>query len=366
MKAGDRIKRFLFKGVRDGVYPGAVLLAGCKGEVVFFQAAGHSSLIPRTDQMQKGTIFDLASLTKPLATTLGIMRLIDQGSLDLDQTLADLLPGDVPAEKRAVTPRMCLCHSAGFVDWKAFYLELDNISPPRRKEVLRERILNMPAAYPPGSGTLYSDLGFMVLEWILEERAGCLMDLYLDQAFYVPLLLKKTFLNNNHVKSRFHEDRFAATEDCPWRKKIIRGTVHDENAYAMGGFSGHAGLFGTAEEVYALVDLLRQHYYGKRSDYFKTETVRTFFSRQNISDESGRALGWDTPSVESSSAGRYFSSNSFGHLGFTGTSVWMDLEKDVIVVFLTNRVHPTRKNEKIRLFRPQIHDVIMEELGEDK
>ena len=129
------------------------------------------------------------------------------------------------------------------------------------------------------------------------------------------------------------------------------------------GYSGHAGLFGTAEEVLALVNMLREHYRGNRDDFFSAATVREFFRRQNIVKDCTFALGWDTPSPENSSAGKYFSEHSVGHLGYTGTSVWMDLEKDVIVVFLTNRVHPTRKNKKIKAFRPLIHDTVMEMLG---
>ena len=235
MRIEDRIDALLFEGVQDGVYPGAVLLVSHKGEVVFFQETGHCSLTPRADPMHKDTIFDLASLTKPLATTLAIMKLVDEGGLNLDQALADLLTGDIPADKRALTPRMLLSHSAGFIDWKAFYLELDDIRPEKRKEVLRERILNMPLAYKAGKETLYSDPGFMILEWLIEERAGVLMHIFLDRYFYRPLSLNRTFLHNNDLKIRFFEDQFAATENCPWRGKIIRGSVHDENAYAAGG-----------------------------------------------------------------------------------------------------------------------------------
>jgi CubicO group peptidase (beta-lactamase class C family) len=189
------------------------------------------------------------------------------------------------------------------------------------------------------------------------------MHLFLDDHFYGPLGLERTFLSINDSKAIFEEVDFAATEDCRWRKKVVRGFVHDENAYSLGGYSGHSGLFGTAEDVFTLVNLLSMHFHGERSDYLRTETVRSFFSRQNIVNDSTWALGWDTPSTEASSAGQYFSAHSVGHLGFTGTSVWMDLEKDVIVVFLTNRVHPTRDNEKIKAFRPVLHDLIMEELG---
>ncbi|KPK19544.1 MAG: hypothetical protein AMK69_24210, partial [Nitrospira bacterium SG8_3] len=158
----------------------------------------------------------------------------------------------------------------------------------------------------------------------------------------------------------------AATQDCPWRKRVIQGEVDDENAWALGGYSGHAGLFGPAEEVHVIVNLLREHYLGMRDDYLKPETVRTFFTRQDMVEGSDWCLGWDSRAEENSSAGRYFSRNSVGHTGFTGTSVWMDLDRDIVVVLLTNRVHPARENEKIKTFRPVLHDLIMEELGLNK
>ncbi|MBW1703731.1 MAG: serine hydrolase [Deltaproteobacteria bacterium] len=359
----DWIQGLLTDGVREGVYPGAVLLVAQGGGIAIFEEVGNRSLSPQAASMTRGTIFDLASLTKPLSTTLAIMKLIDEGEIDLDQTLESLLSRDMPKDKRILTPRLLLNHCAGFVDWKPFYLELERLEVENRKESLRELLLNMPLVYRPGDETLYSDLGFMILEWVIEERAGMSLPEYLEKYFYAPLLLKNTFFSTSVPHAGFMEDQFAATEDCPWRKKIVSGYVHDENAYALGGYSGHAGLFGTAEDVYALVNLLRGHYHGERGDYLKRETVREFFTRQDLVKGSTWALGWDTPSPEGSSSGKYFSANSVGHLGFTGTSVWMDLDRDIIVIFLTNRVHPTRNNEKIKAFRPRIHDLVMEELG---
>ena len=358
----DRVEALLNKGVVGGVYPGAVLLVAFEGDV-FFRHVGSRTLILEGLPMERDTIFDLASLTKPLATTLAVMKLFDSGKIELDQPLEDLLPKAFPREKKAITPRLLLSHSAGFADWKPFYLELEHIRREERKERLREELLNIPLAYPPGSGTLYSDLGFMMLEWVVEEIAGMKLPEFLCEHFYDPLGLKKTFFYEHGVPLRFSGDQLAATEDCPWRKKILKGVVHDENAYALGGYSGHAGLFGNAREVYALVSLLRDHYRGEREDYFRSETVRAFFRRQDLVAGSTWALGWDTPSSENSSSGRCFSKGSVGHLGFTGTSVWIDLEGDVVVIFLTNRVHPTRENEKIRAFRPVLHDLVMEQLG---
>jgi CubicO group peptidase (beta-lactamase class C family) len=353
----------LEKGTREGVFPGAVLLVAHHGQVVFFQETGNLSLIPKPAGMRKDTIFDLASLTKPLATTLALMKLVDDGNIQLDQPLSKLLTVPLPSDKKDLTPRLLLSHTAGFTDWKPFYSELEKFGIHERKGRLREWLMNTPLSYAPGEGCLYSDIGFMVLEWIVEERSGTPLPLFLERTFYGPLGLTTIFFSGRTPPAHIKNDRFAATEACAWRGGIMQGIVHDENAYALGGYSGHAGLFGTAMETFTLVNLLRTHFLGARRDYLHPETVKIFFTRQDRVKGCTRTLGWDTPSLQGSSSGRYFSSNSVGHLGFTGTSLWMDLESDVIVILLTNRVHPDRRNEKIRTFRPKIHDCIMETLG---
>ena len=358
-----RVSELLEEGTRQGVYPGAVLLVARGDEMVLFKAVGHCSLSPEMAPMRKDTIFDLASLTKPLATTLGIMKLVDQRCLNLDEPLTNLLPLEFPGDKKAMTPRLLLCHCSGLADWEPFYLELSKYRPKDRKKTLRDWIIERPLAYPTGGGCLYSDLGFMVLEWVIEEAIRMPMHLFLLRYFYEPLSLKRTSLGGVALLNRFERLQFAATEDCPWRKKILRGEVHDENSFAVGGYSGHAGLFGTAGDVYILAQMLGAHFRGDQQDYFKPQTVRTFFKQQDIVNGSSWALGWDTPSPGNSSSGNHLSRNSVGHLGFTGTSIWMDLDQDIIIIFLTNRVHPTRDNEKIKAFRPRLHDVIMEELG---
>ncbi len=349
--------------MHEGVYPGAVLLAAQSGEIVFLEAVGHRSLMLGPAPMHRKTIFDLASLTKPLATTLAIMKLVDDGIMDLDQPLDTLLPCHVPEEKRPISPRMLLSHSSGFLDWQPIYLELDRYPLRERKGILRGELLRIPLTFDPGQGTLYSDLGFMMLEWLIEETTGGPMNRFLDRYFYSPLSLERTFIYDTALPRQFKAEQFAATEDCPWRAKVIQGTVHDENAHVLGGYSGHAGLFGTAEEAYLLANLLMRHFHGSQDDYLRPKTVRAFFTRQMPLGDGTWALGWDTPSLENSSSGSYFSNNSVGHLGFTGTSIWMDLDRDIVVIFLTNRVHPTRNNQKIKVFRPRLHDAIMGELG---
>jgi len=357
------IETLLERGRREGVYPGAVLLAASKGIIRLFMAVGDRALWPRPFPMEKETLFDLASLTKPLATTLAMMKLADGGKVGLDTPIQALLPRTVPEDKRSITPRLLLSHSSGFAGWMPFYLDMDHVAPTDRKAALRNQLLTLPLAYRPGTRSLYSDLGFMLLEWVIETTAGLDLPRFLAQAFYDPLTLREIGFFCSDSPGRFSRDRFAATEACPWRKQVLQGTVHDENAYALGGSSGHAGLFGTAGDVYRLAKFLRANWRGERNGDLTPETVREFFTRQDLAHDSTWALGWDTPSPANSSAGRHLSSASVGHLGFTGTSLWMDLEQDVIIIFLTNRIHPTRKNEKIRLFRPVLHDRVMEVLG---
>ncbi|MBN1905442.1 MAG: serine hydrolase [Deltaproteobacteria bacterium] len=356
-KDEDRITSLLDNGVKTNVFPGAVLLIALGGEVIFSKAAGVLSTAAPHADVRVNSIFDLASLTKPFATTIALMRLVDKGVLSLDQTISEILPFPLPDEKKGITVRLLLCHSSGLTDWKPFYIDLMKYAPEKRKGILREGILSEPLIYPCGKGAKYSDLGFMLLEWIIEQASGMKMDEYLNEFIYHPLRLDRTFLINKKAPFSLHE--IAATEACPWRKRIIHGDVHDENAYAIGGYSGHAGLFGCAGDLFILLNMLRGHYYAERNDFFRPETVQMFFSSQNIVKESTWALGWDTPSKQASSSGRYFSNKSFGHLGFTGTSVWMDLEQDIMIILLSNRVHLTRENTKIRLFRPVIHDMIM-------
>ncbi len=363
MSAEDRIQEELDSGVREGVYPGASLVVGRGGEVVFSGAAGKRCIEPRGRDVNRETLFDLGSLTKPLATTLAVMRLVDLGRMELDLPVAELLPVDPPLDKRAVTPRLLLCHAAGFPAWKDYYRRLEDVTPEERKARCRSWILEETPLYAPGRGCVYSDLGFILLEWLAELAAGMDLSTYVESLFYEPLGLERLFLFRRNQPLRYPKEAFAATEACAWRRRTIRGEVHDENAFALGGYSGHAGLFGTAGDVWALARLLRDHAAGERFDLLQPETVRTFLQRQSDIPECGRALGWDTPSREGSSAGAHFSRAGVGHLGFPGTSLWMDLEQDVQVVLLTNRVHPSRENRRIQGFRPRIHDCILEELG---
>ncbi len=354
----ESINVHLEAAVSGGVFPGAVLLAAARGEILCLTAAGFKCIEPAEEPMDIDTVFDLASLTKPLATGSAVMKLVDEGRLDLDEPVHHILELEPGPGRSRVTCRMLLGHCGGFPAWEPFYRRLSSVEPGERRSLLRAALWELPQAYRPGTKSLYSDPGYMLLEWVVEKCSGMsLADI--SNAHYRSLGLKSAYLGREAKPGELNEPRFAATEYCPWRGRIVRGDVHDENAYILDGWSGHAGLFGTASDVYLLARHVAAHYRGDRDDWIRPGTAQHFLSRGSARCPGTFVLGWDTPTEGFSSSGKYFSRNTVGHLGFTGTSLWMDLERDVTVVLLTNRVHPTRTNEKIRSFRPFIHDAVM-------
>ncbi len=354
----NRLTSLLWDGVESGVFPGAVLLVSLKDDIIYYGSAGYSSILPERRILRKDTIFDLASLTKPLATTLCLMRIVDDGLIDLDMSLSELPINEVTTDKGCITIRMLLNHCAGLKDWEPFYIKLMSKPLNVRKNEIRKLIMLTELKYRPSEMCLYSDLGFILLEWVIESVSGKSMKAFIEDGFYAPMGLKTVFLYDGNLPDSININRIAPTEHCKWRKRIIHGEVHDENAYALGGYSGHAGLFGDAMGVHRICKMLLDHYTGKRNDLLNPDTVKEFFRRQNLVPGSTWALGWDKPSPEGSSSGRHFSKSSVGHLGFTGVSIWMDLERELISILLANRIHPERENDKIRAFRPLIHDTI--------
>lgn len=345
------------QAVSDGVFPGGVLLVAAADAVVFFEAYGYADLFSKR-AMTKDTIFDLASLTKPLATTLAIMLLVSEHKLGLDQTLGSILPGFEKTDKSGITITNLLCHNSGLPDYRPYYQTLKDLVSEKRRNTLREFLTAELLINPVGQQVLYSDLGFMFLSWVIEQVSGRRLDRFVTEKIYRPLGFKNLFFVD--LASRPLRAEFAATEKCPWRKIVLNGAVHDDNAYAVGGIEGHAGLFGTADDVYGLLQELMAAYHDQKAGrFFEKKILQTFFEKQG---NTGRALGFDMPAPAASSCGRYFSKDSVGHLGFTGTSFWMDLARRIIVVLLTNRVHPSRENEKIKSFRPKLHDAIMENI----
>ena len=355
MRHVDHLMR---QGIRERIFPGGVLRVDRGDQTLFDESYGTANLFSRLP-MSPGVFFDLASLTKPLATVLAVMALIGRGRLHLEQACGDLCPRLAGSDKATITVRQLLNHSSGLAPWRPFFMELRQLAFSRRKRALRERLAGEPLMRPPGSRSEYSDLGYMLLEWIVEEASGMTLDAFVAGTVYGPLGIAGLFFNPQGQVAGGTE-AYAATQLCPWRSRLLVGSVDDDNAFVMGGVGGHAGLFGTARAVASLLHaLLAADQDGEAGGCFDPPLVKTFL-------HAGRnerwALGFDTPSLHGSSAGRYFPGDSVGHLGFTGTSFWVHRQKRIVVILLTNRVHPWRFNPGIRNFRPRLHDAIMEAL----
>lgn len=358
----EQVEKVMIQAVRDNIFPGGVLLVSVKGSVLFNSAFGSANIIS-DEKMSTDTVFDLASLTKPLATALAVMKLVQKGELETDGKLGSILPQCRNTDKEMIGIRNLLCHNSGFPDYRPYYLTIKEIPHNNRQDALRDMLVKEPLLSKPGERTLYSDLGFMMLRWVVETVSGERLDRFLMEEIYRPLCLDSLFfvdLNSKDPGGKTGKMIFAATEICPWRNRLLEGVVHDDNAYAVGGIEGHAGLFGTALDVNSLLTGLLFTFHGISEDgLFNKGLLRTFFNRQEGTDW---ALGFDTPSLNGSSCGRYFSPKSVGHLGFTGTSFWMDLDKSITIILLTNRIHPSRNNIKIKEFRPLLHDAVMRSL----
>ncbi len=353
------VERLMRQAVEDRVFPGSVLLVYKEGDIAFFEACGQADLFTGA-AMTRNTLFDLASLTKPLGTTLAVMYLVQHSKLKLDQTVTSILPSFADPKMSRVTLRHLLAHSSGLPAYRPYYVRLSLFSPSERPEQLKRMLVSERLISLPDSTGVYSDIGFMILRWIVETITGTRLDRFLYDAIYHPLGLKH--LRFFDMNDQPDTGDIAATELCPWRRRLLKGRVHDDNAYAAGGVDGHAGLFGTAADVGKLLSLLLSAYKGRSpdSEWISSDLIRCVWSRH---EPSQRALGFDMPSPMGASCGCHFPKTSIGHLGFTGTSFWIDVQHSVIVVLLTNRVHPSRWNVQIRRFRPRIHDLVMETLN---
>ncbi|MFP4475522.1 MAG: serine hydrolase domain-containing protein [Desulfatibacillaceae bacterium] len=348
------------KAVDRRVFSGGVVLAATAGTVVFESAHGYTRYRGGAP-VTSGTLFDLASLTKPLAGAAAALVLSARGEFGLGLELGDLVPEFRDTEKARVTMVQLLGHSSGFPAWKPYYEVLESAPPETRKSRLLHMLVNEPLAYEPGTATEYSDPGYMALGFALERAAGTPLDRFCAEAVYRPLGVKDLFYLPVGQGPPAGRD-VAATEDCPRRGRLLAGEVHDDNCHAMGGVCAHAGLFGTAWAVFAVArDILAARNGRTDAPVFDPDHTRRFLT---IHPGPGSFVaGFDTPTRPASSSGEHFSDSSVGHLGFTGVSLWMDPEKDVIVVLLTNRVHPDRENDAIKSFRPALHDAIMDTLS---
>ena len=335
------------KAISDSAFPGAVLLVSRDMRIVHEKAYGTYTYDPASPKVTTSTIFDLASVSKVVGTTTAAMILIDREELNLDDKVIKYLPEFNNYGKENITIKNLLLHNSGLAAFKKYY---DVYSTA--KEVIND-IMNLTPEQGPGSKYVYSDLGMITLQKVIERITGQSLDKFLEENLFAPLGMTST-MYNPPTESK---DNCMPTElDDFWRMRQLQGEVHDERAYMLNGVAGHAGLFSTANDLAKFLQMiLREGNYQGRQ-YIKPETIELFTKKQ--SDQSSRGLGWDTKSPEGSSAGKYFSLLSWGHTGYTGTSVWTDPELKTFVILLTNRVYPTRNNNKLSQVRPLIHDAI--------
>jgi beta-N-acetylhexosaminidase len=349
----------LNRAVKEGVFPGGVFAVGWRNNLAV-DPCGKFTYDVNSMQVHADTIFDVSSLTKVLVTTTAVMMLAESKQIDLETPVGRYLPqfeseakaDPNPQWRKLITIRMLLLHTAGLAAHREFFREA------KGKHSVLQRVIAEPLVREPGTQIEYSDLGFILLGTIVEMLTGNSLEIFAQERIFGPLGMTNTRFN----PPKSLRARIAPTEkDSVYRKQLVHGYVHDENAWAMGGVAGHAGLFSTAGDVAIFAQMiLNGGIYGHRR-LLTRATIAQFTSRYEV-DHAARALGWDVPCAPSSS-GRYFSGRSFGHLGFTGTSLWIDPARDLFVILLTNRVHPSRANTKIRELRPAIHDAIAEYLG---
>jgi CubicO group peptidase (beta-lactamase class C family) len=338
----------LEQAIRARAFPAAVIEVGDATRPLWRDALGRLTFDAAAPAAAEDTVFDLASLTKVLCTTPLAMQQVERGALGLDDPVGMHIAAWQGADREPATARDLLAHCAGLPAYVPFYLDR------RGRAQIEPAICGVPLEYAPRTASIYSDLGFMLLGFILEGGVGLAarfdslrqqMGIVADLQFRPPSLWTR---------------RTAPTEIDPWRGRLLVGEVHDENAYALGGAAGHAGLFGDVAGVGECARHVLQILDGRHGAFTRT-TLETFIARRTDVPGSSRALGWDTM-LATSSCGTGMSPRAFGHTGFTGTSLWIDPDRAVYVVLLTNRVHPSRTNEAIRQVRPAVHDAVMREL----
>jgi len=341
----------LEEGIAQRAFSDATTAVVFRGELLALKAVGRFTYDPDSPAVQPDTIYDLASVTKVVATTAIAMRMFERGDLDLDAPVASFRPefaaGD--ARRKQVTIRMLLAHSSGL----PAYVKL--FETCRKRQELIDAAMRVPLAADPMTRAEYSDIGFILLGEILEQIADEPLDRFAQREVFGSLALTQTcFCPPQSLRLSIP----PTEDDKTFRHRVIQGEVNDENASVMGGVAGHAGVFAPAEDVARFAQCMLDG----GAPIFKPDTVELFTRREESPAGTSRALGWDTPSQPSQS-GQFFSPRSFGHLGYTGTSLWIDPERELAVVLLTNRTWPDRKSQAIKQIRPRFHDAVVDGLG---
>ena len=350
----DRVFRdafaILHKAIEERVFPGASVAVTHSGRLVSSKALGRLTYDANSPQVKPETVFDLASLSKVIATTSMAMILYERGLLDLDAPVMGVVPefSGEDVRRHDITFRMLLAHSSGLPAYEKLFLRTQT------REFLIQEAFRVPLKTDPSTHAEYSDIGFIVLGLALERVAEEPLDRFCKREVFAPLGMLETAFNPPFAwKSRIS----PTADDQAFRKRIIQGEVQDENASVMGGVAAHAGLFSTAPDVAMFAHVMLSG----GAPLIRRETLALFTRRETLPVGTSRALGWDTPSAPSQS-GKYFSPSSFGHLGYTGTSLWIDPHRLLSVTLLTNRTWPDCSNQAIKEVRPRFHDAVVEAL----
>ena len=346
------------RAVADKAFPGATLVVGYHGKVAV-HAFGKLRYDAKAQATTVKTMYDVASLTKVIVTTTLVAKLVEgdfPSPLNLDAPVERYLPewatGPQPEWRQRMTVRHLLTHTSGLPPFKEYW------RTSKSKQDTLTKIFAEPLDYEPGTKEIYSDLGIILMAEIIERLTGRTLDDLANQYIFAPLGMRDSM----YKPPKKLWPTIAPTEfDARFRKRLVQGEVHDENAYAIGGVSGHAGLFSTAPDLAAFCQMLLNGGVYAHQRILKRTTIAQFTTPQQLSGGT-RTLGWAVP-TEGGSSGHYFSAHSFGHTGFTGTSIWIDPDRELFVVLLTNRVNPTRENQKIAKVRPELHDAVMQALG---
>ena len=350
----SRLKSYLTQAVEDSAFPGGVLLAAKDGQIFLHESFGYHTY-KKSKAVTRGDIYDLASITKVIATTSAVMELVDSKKLSLDDKVVDHLPifrgnqKNYFNQKSAITVRHLMTHTAGLPPFKKYFLIESSA------EVRLDSVMNTAPTIGLEEKTIYSDVGLITLGKVVEAISGVPLDVFVDSIIFNPLGMRSTYFNPPKERMK----RIVPTEYSDLYGELIRGYVHDENSYSLGGVTGHAGLFSTASDLAIFSQLMLNHgIYGWKR-IFNKETVALFTQKVNVVENSSRAIGWDTPNGKSS-GGVYLSDKSFGHTGYTGTSLWIDSENQMFVILLTNAVHPNRSYKKPKYFdwRQKIHSEV--------
>jgi serine-type D-Ala-D-Ala carboxypeptidase len=310
------------------------------------------------NNVDNNSLYDLASLTKPIVTVLSLIALKEEKKVEWNERIDSLLSLDIPQDKKKINIISLMSHCSGLPAHRPYYKDLIKIPPEFRQNEIIKKILHEDLLYKTGQKNLYSDLGYILLGNIIEERSGKGLDEYWQQKINFPLLLQDKLLFPK--KKGLNEKNFASTGFSSVMNKKLYGVVHDDNCRVLGGVAGHAGLFGNVEGVLSFCENILMGYNDQSTHpFFSNNTLRGVLEKQK---NSPWTLGFDTPSPIASSSGHFFSKRSVGHLGFTGTSFWIDLEQRISVVFLSNRTFFGEDNRIFKKVRPIIHDFIMQEL----